>query len=333
MTKVFQKRPDIVRMLNEGASASKIAAAVGCSVPMIYKVGREIGHQFNGAGLEDERRCEIMLALQRNEPIKRIAKECHTSAETVRRVRDMAGIESGAGVNQYGGYDERLERAKRVISERAPGFEYVGGFTDTDSAVRLRCRVCGAEKIASMITVRKGKVECAACRQRQTQARAMKREEERQRRQRAAEEKHKADMLEKIAGRMQIRFRFCGCGAILPVDTRAKYCPDCRRRIDNKRREVSRRVKIKEALVDIGITVMRLYKRDRGVCWICGKPCDPHDWTEINGTIICGNAYPSIDHVIPLSKGGKESWDNVRLAHRICNSIKSDKIYPRRVCE
>lgn len=332
MAKVFQKRPDIVRMLNEGASASKIAAAVGCSVPMIYKVGREIGHQFNGAGLEDERRREIMLALQRNEPIKRIAKEYHTSAETVRRVRDMAGIESGAGVNQYGGYDERLERAKRVISERAPGFEYVGGFTDTDSGVQIRCCTCGDIKTVNMGSVRHGKVGCSVCRQRKMQVHAMECEQERQRKQQAAEEKRKADMLEKIAGRTQIGFRFCGCGAVLPVDSHAKYCLECRRRIDNKKREVSRRIKIKQARVDTDITVKRLFLRDRGVCWICGKICDLHDWAEVNGTIICGNEYPSIDHVIPLSKGGKDSWDNVRLAHRICNSIKSDKIYPARVC-
>lgn len=333
MAKVFQKRPDIVRMLNEGASASEIAVAVGCSVPLIYKVGREIGHQFKGNGLDDERRRGIILALQRNEPVKRIASEYHLSAETVRHIREMAGVEKCVGVNQYGGYDERLERAKRVISERAPGFEYVDGFTDSDSYVKLRCAVCGAEKTVSMITVRKGKAGCAECRNRETQARAMKREQERQRKQQAREEKHKAEMLEKIAGRTQIGFRFCGCGAIMPVNTQAKYCPDCRRRIGNKRREVSRRIKIRDALVDTGITVMRLYKRDRGVCWICGKPCDQHDWTEKNGTIICGNEYPSIDHVIPLSKGGKESWDNVKLAHRICNSIKSDQIYPRRVCD
>ena len=37
---------------------------------------------------------------------------------------------------------------------------------------------------------------------------------------------------------------------------------------------------------------------------------------------IVGKKYPSIDHVIPLSKGGTHSWDNVKLAHFSCNSAK-----------
>ncbi|MDT2396282.1 HNH endonuclease [Enterococcus avium] len=33
-----------------------------------------------------------------------------------------------------------------------------------------------------------------------------------------------------------------------------------------------------------------------------------------------------MDHVIPISKGGTHSWDNVRLAHRHCNAIKRDAL-------
>ena len=47
----------------------------------------------------------------------------------------------------------------------------------------------------------------------------------------------------------------------------------------------------------------------------------------INNRFICGNNYPTIDHVIPLAKGGMHSWDNVRLAHHNCNSIKGDRLY------
>jgi 5-methylcytosine-specific restriction endonuclease McrA len=31
---------------------------------------------------------------------------------------------------------------------------------------------------------------------------------------------------------------------------------------------------------------------------------------------------PTIDHIVPMSKGGGHVWDNVQLAHRICNSYK-----------
>ena len=31
-------------------------------------------------------------------------------------------------------------------------------------------------------------------------------------------------------------------------------------------------------------------------------------------------------HVIPISKGGMHSWDNVKLAHHYCNTLKSNKV-------
>ena len=43
-------------------------------------------------------------------------------------------------------------------------------------------------------------------------------------------------------------------------------------------------------------------------------------------TFISGNNYPSIDHVIPVSKGGTHTWDNVKLAHRHCNTMKSNDL-------
>ena len=60
------------------------------------------------------------------------------------------------------------------------------------------------------------------------------------------------------------------------------------------------------------------------VCAICGKPVDfslkyPHPLS------------PTVDHIIPLAKGGHPSdIDNLQLAHRCCNRQKSDKLIPRR---
>lgn len=54
-------------------------------------------------------------------------------------------------------------------------------------------------------------------------------------------------------------------------------------------------------------------------CAICGKPVDkslrtPHPLSA------------EVDEIIPVSRGGDPlAWDNVQLAHRRCNRLKSNK--------
>ena len=76
----------------------------------------------------------------------------------------------------------------------------------------------------------------------------------------------------------------------------------------------------KDKRVDKGINALSLIKRDKGVCWICGGKCDLNDYTTRNGVFIAGDWYPSVDHVKPICEGGADAWENVKLAHRICNS-------------
>lgn len=74
------------------------------------------------------------------------------------------------------------------------------------------------------------------------------------------------------------------------------------------------------------ITLHKVISKDSNICYICGQPCDEHDMViNEDGHYIAGNSYPSIDHVIPIAQGGTHSWDNVRLAHRGCNSKKGAK--------
>ncbi len=80
----------------------------------------------------------------------------------------------------------------------------------------------------------------------------------------------------------------------------------------------------KEQIIDKDITLEALYKRDSGVCYLCGGVCDWEDRNKETG--VCGSTYPSIDHVIPVSKGGLHAWENVRLAHFACNTAKSDLV-------
>lgn len=52
-------------------------------------------------------------------------------------------------------------------------------------------------------------------------------------------------------------------------------------------------------------------------CWICGGICVPGS---------TGDDAPSVDHVIPLSNGGTDTFDNVRIAHRGCNRDRSNRV-------
>ena len=62
---------------------------------------------------------------------------------------------------------------------------------------------------------------------------------------------------------------------------------------------------------------VEVFQRDAYVCHICGEPTDPTQKFP-------HPLYPTVDHVRPLAKGGTDTLDNVKCAHFICNSYKSD---------
>jgi predicted nucleic acid-binding Zn ribbon protein len=60
-----------------------------------------------------------------------------------------------------------------------------------------------------------------------------------------------------------------------------------------------------------------IYERDDWTCQICGLPIR---------TDVASPHYQSatIDHIVPLSRGGSHVRDNCQSAHFICNSLKRD---------
>ena len=104
--------------------------------------------------------------------------------------------------------------------------------------------------------------------------------------------------------------------------------PLCSRRRRNRHLRLYRSKRLNESnIVDKDITVQKLFDKYDGICYLCGKKCDFNDKviTEEGYTIV-GKTYPSIEHVIPISKNGLHSWDNVNLAHHYCNTLKGSKI-------
>jgi hypothetical protein len=67
------------------------------------------------------------------------------------------------------------------------------------------------------------------------------------------------------------------------------------------------------------MNVQQIGDRDGWVCWICENDVDPK--------AIVGSANAaSTDHVVPKALGGTNESDNLRLAHRKCNSNRGSKL-------
>lgn len=64
---------------------------------------------------------------------------------------------------------------------------------------------------------------------------------------------------------------------------------------------------------------LSIYNRDRYACHICLTRCDP-------SSHYLSGLHPTLDHIWPRCRGGSDDPSNLAVAHRICNSIKSDSI-------
>lgn len=117
--------------------------------------------------------------------------------------------------------------------------------------------------------------------------------------------------------------------SFVTTDARQLFCSDrCNKKFHRRKREFSKRINHKHnGDSNWDISAIRLMGRDEGICYLCGGHCDAEDYITIDdGTIVTGERYPSVEHVIPLSKGGTHTWDNVKLAHRGCNSAKGTQL-------
>ena len=68
----------------------------------------------------------------------------------------------------------------------------------------------------------------------------------------------------------------------------------------------------------------QIIKRDGTDCYLCKTPVDftaPHVQGQPGW-----ETYPHVEHVIPLSLGGDDTLDNVKLAHAKCNIDKGARL-------
>lgn len=133
-----------------------------------------------------------------------------------------------------------------------------------------------------------------------------------------ASEHSKQICQKKFKNYKNINCEYCGKNFI-PRNKTSKFCSyKCKVKSKNVRRNIDK-ILINNGDYDCSINLIKLFQRDKGKCALCG------DYVNMELSSI-DNYYGSIDHIIPRSRGGKHIWDNVQLAHRICNSKKRDKI-------
>jgi 5-methylcytosine-specific restriction endonuclease McrA len=134
----------------------------------------------------------------------------------------------------------------------------------------------------------------------------------------------KATLAKHIANPRRFDFNCDRCQIVVQTDlhinrgSNGRFCRNCSlvKRRERYRIKTAKRQKI---VNPIRISAVVLIERDGDVCHIC--------LTQIDLSLARNSRFgATIDHVIPVSKGGADTLDNMKLAHWICNIKKGNKV-------
>lgn len=226
--------------------------------------------------------------------------------------------------------DVLTEDFERKFNDKFEGFEYHSDYKGWNSLFKYKCKKCDAllERHAECIR-RDRTMACSYCQEVEREERIEEAKKERlfksQERKRISEEKKR--IAEEERNRLH-EFTCYNCNETFMSRRKKKYCSNrCMNKYNYATKTIRRRKRVIEnGQVEWDITVDKLIKLYDNTCYLCDGQCNSNDHIyNDGGAFIAGGNYPSIEHVIPISKGGTHTWDNVRLAHCYCNTIKSDK--------
>lgn len=229
------------------------------------------------------------------------------------------------------------QRFIKRFEQMYPQFKYHSGYTGADDVFKCECRVCGyvQERNAQVARPSHDKgLRCEKCEQvrrvRLDVLEVLKKHLKEM--ERVAEIRLQQAIRDEIAAQERIArnhryYLECEeCGRMFFSSFERITCSrKCGNRRSNRLKHVKRDKKLRENGKVYEISLQRLSERDRGVCHLCGGMVDFDDYhIRKDGTWVCGESYPSIDHVLPVSKGGTHTWSNVKLAHRGCNAKRGN---------
>lgn len=241
------------------------------------------------------------------EPYHKICVICGSAFDTFRDAA-VTCSEKCARARRIG-YDPNTKRINTVeewVNAAQGGFEYV---SHTGGRIKIKCKRCGNVIERAYSTVKHKNVECEYCKE-------VKQLQE-------ARQKMACFLIALKDARTPRRCANCGKMFTSNYPTQ-KYCSDKCKSVGKTHRSRCRHYGV---YCDPSVTRIKVVRRDKNICQICGKTCDPNDrrW----GTL--GANFPTLDHIIPLAKGGTHTWDNVQYACASCNSYKRDLIDPKRI--
>lgn len=102
------------------------------------------------------------------------------------------------------------------------------------------------------------------------------------------------------------------CGSHYSVEWRSEN-------LDRSRANAKRRRAVKRGARVEDFASAEVFERDGWICGLCSAPI-PRDavWPDL--------LSPSVDHIVPLSRGGEHSMANVQASHLSCNSRKQASV-------
>ena len=273
------------------------------------------GEREEGVILTEEQK--LMTVQLRNNGIgyQTIANQLNIGRDQVRYYCKCNNLGGTKGINKL--HKDRELNFKESLKKNSIDYEYIGGYKNNISSVTLRCKRCGEVVVMNASFVRKNRTHqrhgcCTAKAQLINNLTKILSNRYKQLIREQAN-KQRELLLNKVC---------IECGKEFKANTLRRICcsNQCSNKRQNRIRELKRNKRLRQnGKVDYSITLAKLIKRDKGVCGICGR--------KVLLDVDCQHdLYPSIDHILPVSKGGTHTWDNVQLAHRGCNSDKSDKV-------
>lgn len=301
----------IVALYEQLGTYAAVGEIIGRSPTYVGKILRRLGksHGHPQTKVTNEELIEDCKTLSRKEIAKKHNMNVHCVDQRLKKLGISAVIKSKYATEYDHDYSETvntLTNGKFSLIERLGEKRYL-----------VRCNDCGTEQKRTL-DKRQPNQWCKCCADKERELK-----------------KVRAQLINclKLVSEIQKPKECSVCGTVFYSQYKTqKYCCDeCRRKANNKKwnRKDWERVKDKSLYIDSDITLIRLYKRDHGRCWICGGKTNWNDWSiSDNGNKYPGATYPVRDHVIPLARGGEHSWENVRLAHWECNANKADTLYP-----